>query len=317
MRDPKITINIKPKNVQQKPKITAIKDISDEEFLSIVKGSTSLRDIAKKIGTNSTVAIKRRVSKLDGEHVAHLLSSRSYIGMYDKVKLEELTKASTSWKDLAVRMGYSVNAGSIFPTLKVKIAEYGFDTSHFRQGELSDREFTRLSYDKRKKFIAENNNTCALCGLKDQWNNHSITMQVDHINGISHDHDPKNLRLLCPNCHSQQETTGRKNKAAKPQLTVDPAVFKIKPRCKCGQPKQEGAEKCEPCAIAYTANIATRPSIEELFDLVKNNSYRFVAKKYGVSDNSIRKWFSSKGFKAPHMEDFRNNVTLEGLKIKN
>lgn len=36
---------------------------------------------------------------------------------------------------------------------------------------------------------------------------------MDHINGIHNDHRIENLRLLCPNCHSQTKTfAGRRHK---------------------------------------------------------------------------------------------------------
>ena len=53
---------------------------------------------------------------------------------------------------------------------------------------------------------------CAECGIGDIYNNKPITLQVDHIDGNSDNNFPNNLRLLCPNCHSQTETWVSRNK---------------------------------------------------------------------------------------------------------
>lgn len=47
---------------------------------------------------------------------------------------------------------------------------------------------------------------CSECGLKEKWKNKAITLELDHVNGDSTNHTLKNLRILCPNCHSQTET---------------------------------------------------------------------------------------------------------------
>jgi len=52
---------------------------------------------------------------------------------------------------------------------------------------------------------------CEGCGIV-EWNNKPIVLQLDHINGNSHDHRLENLRVLCPNCHSQTDTWCGKNK---------------------------------------------------------------------------------------------------------
>jgi hypothetical protein len=54
-------------------------------------------------------------------------------------------------------------------------------------------------------------NRCDICGLED-WQGKPIIIHLDHINGIRDDHRLENLRMLCPNCHSQTETYGAKNK---------------------------------------------------------------------------------------------------------
>ena len=54
-------------------------------------------------------------------------------------------------------------------------------------------------------------NVCEVCGLRD-WLSRPLVMELDHRNGIRNDHRLENLRMLCPNCHSQTETHGARNK---------------------------------------------------------------------------------------------------------
>lgn len=52
---------------------------------------------------------------------------------------------------------------------------------------------------------------CVCCGNKGEHNGKPLVLQLDHINGINNDHRLENLRFLCPNCHTQQETYAAKN----------------------------------------------------------------------------------------------------------
>ena len=38
---------------------------------------------------------------------------------------------------------------------------------------------------------------------RDQWRDETITLELDHIDGNKDNNSLANLRLLCPNCHSQ------------------------------------------------------------------------------------------------------------------
>jgi 5-methylcytosine-specific restriction endonuclease McrA len=66
----------------------------------------------------------------------------------------------------------------------------------------------------RRVIIRENliQYKCSECNIQN-WNNKSLSLHLDHINGMSNDNRLENLRFLCPNCHSQTETyTGRNKK---------------------------------------------------------------------------------------------------------
>lgn len=53
-------------------------------------------------------------------------------------------------------------------------------------------------------------NKCDMCGIT-EWNDLPVTMQLDHIDGVGTNHVLSNLRMLCPNCHTQTPTWGSKN----------------------------------------------------------------------------------------------------------
>lgn len=50
---------------------------------------------------------------------------------------------------------------------------------------------------------------CQECGQPSSHNSKPLTLQIDHIDGNSDNDALENLRLLCPNCHTQTPTHSR------------------------------------------------------------------------------------------------------------
>jgi len=79
-------------------------------------------------------------------------------------------------------------------------------------------ENSKMARHLVKKRVVEKNlihYSCQICSNDGNHNNLPLVLQIDHINGINNDHRLNNLRFLCPNCHTQQETYAGKNNKRK------------------------------------------------------------------------------------------------------
>ena len=70
----------------------------------------------------------------------------------------------------------------------------------------------RIDRPTARKYLAEARGyKCEVCSVSD-WHGKPITLHVDHKNGDPSNDHPDNLRLICPNCHSQTQFLGGANK---------------------------------------------------------------------------------------------------------
>lgn len=84
-----------------------------------------------------------------------------------------------------------------------------FTLSDILEGKHPQYPTGKLKYRLIKEKILKEE--CNICGIS-EWNNKSLTLHLDHEDGNSHNHALSNLRLLCPNCHSQTDTYCGRNK---------------------------------------------------------------------------------------------------------
>jgi Zn finger protein HypA/HybF involved in hydrogenase expression len=145
--------------------------------------------------------------------------------MHTKEQIENAAKSSFTYAEMQKKLGYKVKGGNVYRKLKAIIIEHEIDISHFR-GKAHGTSKTGSPLEKilvenstygnlrslKIRLIKENimEYKCVECGISN-WNGKQLTLQLDHINGINNDHRLENLRLLCPNCHSQTPTFGGGN----------------------------------------------------------------------------------------------------------
>ena len=134
---------------------------------------------------------------------------------------------------------------------------------------------------------------CEMCGQGEMWRGHRMSLVLDHINGVHDDHRLDNLRILCPNCNATLDTHCGRHKTRKHHDRPCPTCREI------FRPSTGGQRYCSPSCAGRgernrRAQVArrrvARPPYEQLVREIDALGYLGAGRKYGVSDNAIRKW---------------------------
>lgn len=135
---------------------------------------------------------------------------------YNDDELKRVIKVCTSITNIieSLRLNKSYHI-----QIKKFITDNLIDISHFVRRKRENIENKLVKGTKAihsrsiKNYIVNNKiveNKCTICSLEPIWNGKPLTLQLDHINGDHYDNRIENLRLICPNCHTQTDTfTGR------------------------------------------------------------------------------------------------------------
>jgi len=107
-----------------------------------------------------------------------------------------------TFKRIAIELGvYSPNPSG--KGIKKDMSSKSIPLNEILDGLHPSYQTYKLKNRMLKEGILEN--ICSECGIG-EWNGKPIGLELDHINGVRTNHKLENLRLLCPNCHSQTDT---------------------------------------------------------------------------------------------------------------
>ena len=225
---------------------------------------------------------------------------KSLVSQLSDNEFIEIVKNSNSINDCLKRIGYSVDSGTSSKKVRDRIRQLNIDTTHFytpvRELRTEENVFVKDSTATQNtlknfflKRIQKESYKCSICGLQNEWQGKPLTLILDHINGDNKDNRLENLRLVCPNCNSQLETTGSKNykfKETLSQIREKEHFYCID----CGKEISHGAVRCQKCYGLLQNKNSRIPSRDELKQLIRTLPFTTIGNQFNVSDNTIRKW---------------------------
>jgi len=250
------------------------REITRQKEYSLKEKEYSLKEKEYSLKEKELELLINLVNKYDGKYLEELV--KKYINMSNHIKEESSiikdddTSSMTESKDTNVDMmnvDYDINKDD--------------DTSSITESKDTNVDMMNVDND------INSNDTSSMTESKDT---NMDMMNVD--NDISHndisqpmdidqEHQLKSISETKSNVYKKKKVKKTKEKNVKKCIDCNIDVFRKSLRClKCENKRR------------FEANMSGRPSNEQIRNDLQTMTFVAVGKKYGVSDNCIRKWLS-------------------------
>ena len=201
---------------------------TDAQLVELVSSKSNATEVLEALGLSrgSYVYLQEHIKRLgvSTNHWSHLRRE------WTDAQLTESVGLRFSMAAVLVDLGLKGTGGN-YRSLWGHIKRLGLATTHWTgQGHLRGKTHSWTKKVPLSEVLVENStfSTTHLskrlvkegvlryeCSEPDcllsAWKGKPISLHLDHKNGVHTDNRLENLRLLCPNCHSQTETYGSKN----------------------------------------------------------------------------------------------------------
>lgn len=218
-------------------------------------------------------------------------------------EFSDLVKSSLNISEVLFKLGYTTKGNSWgYSQVRQRMTDLNLSGKDFK-GKSAVMTFNEqkkeLSYDDlfkengkhnrkviRRRIIRDNllPYKCAICGCK-EWQGKTLSLELDHINGINNDNRLENLRFLCPNCHSQTTTYGSRNQKlseSKYDISDDLRNFVISEFLECRNLK----------AVSKKLNIRYKAVQQIISEAGLSKSNQTYVIQYDSNHNELRRFGS-------------------------
>jgi hypothetical protein len=240
-------LGLATEHVGNLPGGTCTRRWTDEQLIEAVAEAHNLRGVFEylglKVGGGAWVSMKEHIRRVEADTGHWDAAARAVLGPFPGSRVppprwsdEEVREAydgARSLADVMRRIGLDPTRNRGRRALQRRLDALGLETDvlpgkgwargtspdrrHLRRPlqEILVRDSTYLTTSTLKARLLDEGllaAVCSACGIS-TWRDRPLTLHLDHVNGDRRDNRPPNLRLLCPNCHSQTSTYCGRNRA--------------------------------------------------------------------------------------------------------